>query len=231
MPEEEHQARSPLLTVRGEATLEVPPEIVDLAIAILARDTKRERVVEQLAARNRECLALLESYGDGVQGIATSGLAVYPELRAGGRKEQVRSYRGSVRLDVTVVDFAIVGELAGRVSDGEMITLAGPWWKLRHDSPVHRRVRQDAARDAIVRAREYAEAVGAHLTGLVELADEGLAAGGGPHARLASSPMAAGPMFRGAAAHEQQTIDLEPQLQVVHARVEARFTISQPAQL
>jgi uncharacterized protein YggE len=231
MPEEQSRSPLPVLTVRGEATLEVPPEIVDLAIAITARDPRRERVVDQLAARNRECLALLEGYGEGVQRIATSGIAVYPELRPGGRKEQVRSYLGSVRLAVTVVDFAILGELVGRVAEADMTTLAGPWWKLRPDSPVHRRVRQDAARDAIVRAREYAEAVGAELTGLVELADEGLTAAGGTQARLLAAPMGAGATFRGAPDREQQSIDLEPQVQVVHARVEARFTISQPGRL
>jgi uncharacterized protein len=222
----EGPSRPPLLSVRGEATMEVPPEIADLAVAIVARDPRRERVVERLAARNEECLALLRTYGDAVQSIATSGLAVYPELRPGGRREQVRAYRGSVRLDVTIADLGVLGELVGRLADGDMTTLAGPWWKLRHDSPVHRRVRQDAARDAIARAREYAEAVGARLTGLVELADEGLTAAAAPRARFDATPMAAGPAY-GAVA-ESATIDLEPQVQSVHARVEARFTISPP---
>src|SRR5262245_14945724 len=217
---------APLLSVRGEATLEVPPEIVELTITIGAQDADRERVLGRLSKRNDECLGLLKGYGEAVQRIETSGLAVYPELRQGGRKEQVRAYVGTVRVDVTVTDFTVLGELMMRVSEGEMTTLNGPWWRLRHDSPVWRRVRQAAARDAIARAGEYAQAVGSRLTGLVELADEGLTTDGarpGPPRRGALMAAAAAP-----AAGEPQTIDLEPQVQVVQARVEARFTISPP---
>jgi uncharacterized protein YggE len=220
---------TPLLSVRGEATLEVPPEIVQLTITVSARGPNREHVLEQLAKRNDECLSILKGYGDAVEKIASSGLAIYPELRS-GRREQVKAYRGTVRIDVTVVDFGVLGELVVRVSDNDLTTLSGPWWRLRPDSPVHRRVRQDAARDAIVRAHEYAEAVGASLTGLVELSDEGLTSAGQPHTRSAPMAYAAAPM-RGGVAAEPPPIDMEPQPQLVHARVEARFTMSPPDRL
>jgi uncharacterized protein len=219
----------PLLSVRGEVTLEVPPEIVRLTITVTARDPKRERTLELLSKRSGECVELLKGYGDGVERVETSGLAVYPELRSFGRREQVRAYRGTVRVDVTVVDFTILGDLVARAADGEMTTLAGPWWGLRLDSQVHRRVRQEAARDAIARAREYAEAVGGHLTGLVELADVGLTTEGRAPAMLAAPLTApAAGLARAGEAYEPPPIDLEPQVQVVHARVEARFTMSPP---
>lgn len=212
-----------VLSVRGEAILEVAPEIAQVSIAVMARDPRRERALELLARRNEECLALVRGFGDAVERVETSGVAVHPEIKYGARREQVRSYHGTVRLDVSVVGFAVLGELVARVSDGEMTTVAGPWWRLRPDSEVHRRVRQEAARDAIARAREYAQAVGTRLTGLLELADEGLAAqAGAPKHDARMYTMAA----RGAP--EPPPIDLEPQLQVVQARVEARFTMSQP---
>jgi uncharacterized protein YggE len=219
----------PLLSVRGDATLEVPPEIVQLTITVTARDPKRERTLELLSKRSNESVELLKGYGDGVERVETSGLAVYPELRSFGRREQVKTYRGTVRIDVTVVDFTILGDLVARAADGEMTTMAGPWWRLRHDSQVHRRVRQDAARDAIARAREYAEAVGGHLTGLVELADVGLSTDRRPPTMFAGPMPAPAPaMGRSAEAYEPPPIDLEPQVQVVHASVEARFTMSPP---
>jgi uncharacterized protein YggE len=217
----------PLLSVRGEVTLEVPPEIVQLTITVTARDPKRERTLELLAQRSRECLDVLKGFGDAVERVETSGLTVYPELRASGRREQVKAYRGTVRVDVTVVDFAVLGDLAARAADGEMTTLSGPWWRLRHDSPVHRRVRQEAARDAIARAREYAEAVGGRLTGLVELADVGLTTEG-RLVRAFAAPMARTADGGGREAPEPPPIELEPQVQVVRARVEARFTMSPP---
>lgn len=218
-------ATEPLLSVRGEATLEVQPEIARLVISIAARDAKRERTLELLARRNDECQALLRRYGDAVERVETGGLVVYPELRSFGRGESVRAYAGSVRLDVTVVDFAVLGDLVARAADGDMTAIEGPWWRLRHDSPVHRQVRQQAARDAVARAREYAEAVGSRLTGLVELADEGLATGSEPR------PPGGRPMAAFAArgrTDELAPIAMEPEVQVVRARIEARFTISPP---
>jgi len=79
-----------------------------------------------------------------------------------------------------------------------------------------------------VRAREYAEAVGGHLTGLVELADVGLTTEGRAPAMFAAPAPMAGAVRAAAAAYEPPQIDLEPQVQVVHARVEARFTMSPP---
>jgi uncharacterized protein len=220
------QAR-PLLSVRGEVTLEVPPEIVELMITHGVRDPKRERALELLSKRSEQCLALLKSYGDAVEKIETSGVAVHPELGLFSRKEKVRAYRGQVRVKVTIRGFEVLGDLIARASDQDMTALEGPWWKLRHDSPVHRQVRQQAARDAVVRAREYAEAVGARLLGLVELADEGLATEA-PAPRGHAAPAAVALARGRAMASAPAPIDIEPQAQVVRARVEARFTISMP---
>jgi uncharacterized protein YggE len=227
MPSETTPA-GPLLSVRGAATLEVPPEIAELRVHVAARDGSRDRALERLSRRNDECLAALRGYGDAVERVETSGLAVYPELGVGWRKEKVRAYRGVVRIQAVVTRFDVLGELVVRVADNDMTTLDGPWWRLRQDSPAHREARQAAARDAITRAREYAEGVGSRLTGLVELADVGLVARAVDGARpehLASFAL------RARAPEEPASIQLEPQVQVVEAQVEARFTISPPEQL
>jgi uncharacterized protein len=217
----------PLLSGRGEVTLEVRPEIVELTITCGARDPKRERALELLSKRNEQCLALLKSYGNAVAKIETSGVAVHRELGFFGRKEKVRACWGRTRVKVTITGFAVLGDLIARMSDQDVTALEGPWWKLRHDnSPVHRQVRQEAARDAVVRAREYAEAVGARLLSLVELADEGLTTEA-PAPRAHAAPAGAALRTR-SSVPEPAPIDIEPQAQVVRARVEARFTISTP---
>jgi uncharacterized protein len=65
---------------------------------------------------------------------------------------------------------------------------------------------------------------------VVELADVGLTARGGPQApELLATDAAA--RARLAPAAEPPALQLEPRVQVVRAQVEARFTISQPDQL
>ncbi|MET9970801.1 SIMPL domain-containing protein, partial [Streptomyces sp. NPDC006356] len=102
----------------------------------------------------------------------------------------------------------------------------GPWWALRPDSPAHREARQQAVREAVQRAREYAEALGTSLAALVELADIGAENAPPPY------PQASGSRMRSMAyATEENSavpLDLEPQRQHVHAQVNARFTMVPP---
>ena len=107
---------------------------------------------------------------------------------------------------MTVGDFTVLGELVPRLAAGEMVGVTGPAWRLRPGSPVYRQVRLAAARDAIQRAREYAEAFGGRVTGLVEAADTGLL-GAAPEARRAPVALA---LAGGAQESELPGFDFEP---------------------
>jgi len=217
----------PLISVRGEAVLEVEPEIVRLTVHVAARDSDRRRTLERLTARNQECLNLIKGYGEAVEKVETSGLSVVPIVKDRRRDEKVRSYQGTVRINVTVSDFGALGELVTRLADQELTSVQGPWWELRPGSDVHRQARRQAAREAVTRAREYAEALGSRLTGLVQLADEGLGDGG-------PRPQMAGGMMRTmafSAEAEPPPLDLEPETLTVRAAVEARFTATAPDDL
>jgi uncharacterized protein len=211
------------VTVRGEATVEASPEIVVFAVNVQARARDRREALANLSQRNDEFLALVKTFGEAIEKTETGSLSVYPELRR-GRDEKVRWYRGAVRIRLTVGNLSVAGDLVGRIADLELCGLEGPWWQLRPDSPVYREARIRAARAAVTRAAEYAEAVGGTLAGLIELADTGLA---GPRAM----PMfGARQLSASAPEHEDDSavIDLEPETQVVQATVEARFAMTQP---
>ena len=92
----------------------------------------------------------------------------------------MHAYNGRVRLTVVVRDFTALGEMTTRLADLELTSVEGPWWALRPGSPAHREARQQAVREAVTRAREYAEALGAELVALVELADLGAENSGTP---------------------------------------------------
>jgi hypothetical protein len=222
---------APVVSVRGDATLEVQPEIARLQVSVTAEARDRRAALETLSRRNDDVLALVKSYGDAIERVETRGLSVYPVLHhrdSKRREEKVRFYHGTVRSMVTVADFAVLGELAARLGDMEMTDVEGPWWGLRRSSPVYRQARAEAARAAVTRASEYAEAVGGTVTALLELADTGLSGGAMPQPRAMRAMAAAGPA---GAAPEPPPLDLEPAVQTVQALVEARFTMTQPATL
>lgn len=218
---------SPLISVRGVAELEVEPEIAQITVRLEARDSDRSRTLERLTERNKSCLELIRSYGDAVEKLETSGFSVAPLFRDRRRDEKVHRYQGSVRVTATVCDFTALGEMVTRLAAQELTSVAGPWWSLRSDSKVHRKARQRAAREAVTRAREYAEALGCALTGLVSLSDVGLT----PHAPDYPMPVAAGLAYGSAQPAEPPPLDLEPRTQTVRAEVEARFTTTAPDDL
>lgn len=214
------------VVVRGEATVEADPEIVLFAVSVRARAKDRREALANLAQRNEEFTAAVKSFGEAVERIETGEVSVYPELRR-GRDERVRWYRGALRARLTVGDLAVAGELVSKLSDLELCVVEGPWWRLRPGSPVYREARIQAARAAVTRAGEYAEAIGGRLLSLLELADTGTAA---PQ-RLPPFPVAYAAAQKASQDDTPAVIDLEPEIQIVQATVEARFTMSQPPTL
>ncbi len=220
----------PLVSVRGQAVVEVEPETADVHVAVGARDKHREDTLRRLDERSRAVLAVLESFGDAVERVETDGVRIGPEFKDGRPNERVLGYSAVVRHRVTVTDFTRLGDLVARLAEQELVDVNGPWWSLRRDSHVYRDARMAAARDAVARAKEYAEALGTRLSALVELADSGLLSEAAPGGYESFAPMAAAApaAFRGGGAPEPVALDLEPARQVVRANVEARFRMAPP---
>ncbi|MET9468068.1 SIMPL domain-containing protein [Streptomyces sp. NPDC006544] len=216
----------PRVAVRGEARLEVDPEIARIGITVSARGTDRRTALEDLTRRNNAVLDLVKSYGDPVENLETGAFSITPELTRHGRAERIRAYHGRVHLTAELNDFTTLGELTTRLADLELTQVDGPWWALRPTSPAHGEARRQAVLEAVQRAREYAAALGSTLAALVELADLGAentpapfpsGAGGGMRTMAFSATEEAAP-----------ALDLEPQRQTVYAQVNARFTMTPP---
>ncbi|MFI8099967.1 SIMPL domain-containing protein [Streptomyces sp. NPDC086023] len=219
----------PRVAVRGEAQLEVDPEIARIGISVSARGTDRRSALDDLTRRNTAVLDLVKSYGDAVEKLETGAFSITPELTRHGRGERIRAYHGRVHITAELADFTALGELTTRLADLELTHVDGPWWALRPDSPAHGQARKQAVLEAVQRAREYANALGAQLAALVELADLGA-----DDARPVAMAAAPAGRFRTMAfgateAEPPPALDLEPQRQTVYASVNARFTMTPPA--
>jgi uncharacterized protein YggE len=205
----------PQVVVRGEAMLLVDPEIAELGVTVTGRARDRQSALERCRARQDEVTAVVTAAGDAVEAVETTGLSVHREIRQGrGDGEPV----ASVHTRLTVGRLDAVGDLVvalGRLDD---VDVAGPWWRLRRDSPAVEEARLAAVRDAVHRARQYASAFGAELTALLEVGDAGLSGGG---FRVAEAMASMAP-FGGT----ERPLDLAPARQEVHGAVEVRFAMS-----
>ncbi|GGZ31104.1 SIMPL domain-containing protein [Streptomyces poonensis] len=218
---------APRIAVRGEAHLEVDPEIARIGITISARGRDRRTALDDLTHRNATVLDLIKTYGEAVERLETGAFAIAPELTARGRGERVRTYHGRVHITAELTDFTALGELTTRLADLDLTRVDGPWWALRPDSPAHRQARRQAVREAVQRAREYAEALDTTLAALIEIADVGADSAQPPYPPPAPGVMRS--LGYGAAAEATAApLDLEPQRQHVYAHVNARFTMAPP---
>jgi uncharacterized protein YggE len=215
----------PVISVRGEAQLEVEPEIALMEVTIQARDRDRRTVLSRLASRNQHVTGLIKGYGEAVEKLESGPASVRPDVRERRAGERVAGYLGFASTRVTLRDFTILGELVASLAEEDLVTVAGPWWALRKDSPVYRDARLAAARDAQVRASEYAEAFGCAVGALIEAADVGLLTTPGEGSRHYEAAMAYGgaaPLVARAAAGG---MEFELARQTVTAHVEARFAM------
>ena len=217
----------PLLSVRGEAVLEVDPEVATVGVTIVAQDADRAKALRLLDERGRANDAVLDGFRDAIARTETAGVRVSPQFRSGKPRERIVGYVAVLRTTLSVSDFSRLGELIARLADQDLTEVGGPWWSLRPDTTAHRDARSAAIRDALQRARDYAAAVGSELVALVELADSQLLSDGARQEAVYMSARAAGPA-RGGGAPEELTFDIVPAKQVVRASVEARFRISPP---
>ncbi|MFC4332298.1 SIMPL domain-containing protein [Streptomyces andamanensis] len=218
---------APRIAVRGEAHLEVDPEIARIGITVSARGRDRRSALDDLTRRNSAALDLVRSYGPAVERLETGAFSVAPEPARHGRGERVRTYHGAVHLTAELTDFTALGELTTRLADLDLTRVDGPWWELRPGSPAHREARRQAVHAAVQRAKEYAEALGTTLAALIEIADIG-AEGNASFPPYAGRARAAAFGAPGGAPEEAAPLDLEPQRQHVHAQLNARFTMKPP---
>jgi uncharacterized protein len=218
----------PVISVRGEAGLEVEPEIALLGVTVMAQDKDRRRALELLAGRTRTVADLIKGYGDAVEKLESGPARVHPAFKEGKGRERVTGYVARTGFSVTVGDFTVLGELVPKLASEEMVEVTGPAWRLRLGSQVYREARLAAARDATQRAREYAEAFGGTVTGLVEAADTGLLGADRDATQKAPASRRLAPLAGGMEEPELPEFDFEPAKQTVRAQVEARFTMTAP---
>ncbi|WP_338695491.1 SIMPL domain-containing protein [Streptomyces sp. Q6] len=216
---------APRLAVRGEAHLEADPELARITVTVTARGTDRRAALDDLTRRNTTTLDLIRSYGDCVERLQTGAFSLTPELTRHGRGERVRTYHGRVHITAELTDFTALGELTTRLADLELTRVDGPTWSLRRTSPVHAQARQQAVREAVQRAREYADALGTTLAALVELADTGTE---GPALFAHSRRAGLAGIDTTGPDDPPPVLDLEPERQHIHATVNAHFTLHPP---
>lgn len=223
-----------VISVRGEATATVDPDLatVHLGLSVTA-DNKSEASLQ--AGRLLEgAISGLAAMGGQARSAqtdkhpltwATTSVSSHPEFKhdpGQGPMAPTGKTVAGAQMEVRVRDFELLPALQAVLDDHQHLQTYSVGWHVDPDNPAWRLVRTEAIKDAIIRGRDYANALGGELSGIQHLADTGLLAGAdhSPAPRpLAGRPAGA----RRPPTGGPQPPPLDPLPQVVSAIVEARF--------
>jgi uncharacterized protein len=213
MPESTGPA--PLVTVRGEAQLEGPPDLATLTLTLHASGDSAERTRSQLAEGSTAVSQLLQRFEAAIERSGTSGLHVSPVFNR-RTPAKITGYQGTFSTQIVVADLESMSPLVLALTELHNSQIDGPWWSLRSDNPMFREVRLAAIADARRRAEDYAAAFGTTLGNLVEVSD--LDSGFAGVREMRTFAMAGGADDTG--------FDFQPALQTISGQVTVRFSLS-----
>jgi len=128
-----------VVVVRGEASLEGPPDLATLSVTVHRAGSSAEKVRSELAQASAALGLVVESFRAALASSGTSGLHVGPVLPQGETRRT--SYRGSYGVSLVVHDFDVLSPLVTAVTEQTGAQLDGPWWSLGPHSPLPRQAR------------------------------------------------------------------------------------------
>ena len=157
------------IKVTGRAQVSVPPDEASVALYVESVAQQPSEALEEVGARARELIALLDELGIPAAKRVTSGLAVGEagEHDAQGRWQQ-RGYRASERFTVDIADPETIGKLLGEAAARAQARVQGPWWTVALDNPARGEALQAAAEDARRRAEALARGLDVRLGAITD---------------------------------------------------------------
>ena len=207
----------PMVTVRGEAQLEGPPDLADFSLTVHVSADSPEHARAGLAHGSVTVARLVKTFEEALERSSTSGVHVTPVFNR-RTPTKITGYTGHLSTTLSVADFEALPALLIALTEMPDVSLDGPWWSLRRDNAMYRDVRLAAIGDARRRATDYAAAFGARIAELVEVSDLESGFSGGAR-EMRSFAMAKG-------AGDEPAFQLEPATQTVSATVTVRFTVT-----
>jgi uncharacterized protein len=185
------------ISVTGEATVSVPPDLAQVEAGVTSdAKTAREASEANNAAMGKLLLALKAANID-QKDIQTSRLSLQPQYapnRAG--PSAVAGYRASNRVTVRLHDVTRVASIIDTLVGAGATDIGGINFMVSQASKLLDDARAQAVADARRKADIYAKAAGVTLGAPLGIAEEGAAA---PifRAKMAAAPMAATPVAQG----------------------------------
>lgn len=200
------QADERFITVTGEGSVQVAPDMATLQLGVVAQAKTAAEAVNEMSAAATDVLKALQGAGIPAADIQTAVLDLRPLRQNSATQPQSRpeitGFEVETQLSIRTTDLAGLGGLFDLVLKAGANQINGVNFALEDTENTLNEARQAAVADALEKARLYADAAGVTLGPIQQISEPGATArpemSGRMFAMDASMPVAAGSLRLGA---------------------------------
>ena len=161
-----------MLTVTGVAVVKVKPDQAKLTWTIEARADVPASAMSALSSKTASILAALEAFGLPKEDLASSVLSLSPNFQYIDRQPpKLLDYSATTRLEVTINHLPAFPEIVQIGLDFGVTALGNLVFLAKDEARWQSQARQNAMKDALVKAQDYADASDVKLGQLISLTD------------------------------------------------------------
>ena len=151
-----------LVTVTGEGTVSVPPDMATLHLGVTTQAASAREASDANARRTTALLTAIKGGGIVESDIQTSSLSLQPQM-GGGNTPRITGFQASNQVTVKVRDLSVLSGLLDKTIAAGANDVSGIEFAVSDRSKALDRARRDAVDDARRKAELYAAAAGAKV--------------------------------------------------------------------
>ena len=161
-----------MLTGTGVAVVKVKHDQAKLTWTIEARADAPASAMSALSSKTASILAAFEAFGLPKEDLTSSVLSLSPNFQYIDRQPpKLLDYRATTRLEVTINHLPAFPEIVQIGLDFGVTALGNLVFLTKDEARWQSQTRQNAMKDALVKAQDYAEAEDVKLGQLISLTD------------------------------------------------------------
>ena len=159
-----------LVTVTGEGTVSVPPDMAMVHLGVTTQAASAREASEANARRMTTLLTAIKSGGIAESDIQTSSLSLQPQM-GGGNTPRITGFQASNQVTVKVRDLSALSGLLDKTIAAGANDVSGIDFSVSDRSKALDRARREGLDDARRKAELYAGAAGAKVGAVVTISE------------------------------------------------------------
>ena len=157
-----------LITVTGEGTVSVPPDMATIHLGVTTQAASAREASDANARRMTALLTAIKAGGITASDIQTTSLSLQPQM-GGGNTPRITGFQASNQVTVKVRDLSALSGLLDKTIAAGANDVSGIEFSVSDRSRALDRARKDAVDDARRKAELYAAAAGVKVGAVVTI--------------------------------------------------------------